>query len=135
MSGPIRIGNAEREDAVERLGEHFAAGRLTEDEYTERSEQAYAAQTERDLSSLFTDLPGGYRQEREQRRRPGPRQTAWGGPPWAGGPPWLGFVVLAVVAVAAACAIVNGHFPFFLIPLGIIAWVVTSRRRRFSRDS
>ena len=59
MTGPeIRIGDAEREAAVQALGEHFAAGRLTKDEFDERSASAYAARTASSLRPLFVDLPG-----------------------------------------------------------------------------
>ena len=53
----VRIGTAEREQALELLGEHFAAGRLTLVEFEERSGKASAATTRADLDVLFTDLP------------------------------------------------------------------------------
>ena len=54
----MRIGDAEREAAVTALGEHYAAGRLTLEEYDERTSRAYAARTLADLWPLFRDLPG-----------------------------------------------------------------------------
>jgi hypothetical protein len=53
----IRISDAERDAAVTALGEHYAAGRLTKDEYDERASQAYAARTASALRPLFVDLP------------------------------------------------------------------------------
>ncbi|MEZ5153716.1 DUF1707 domain-containing protein [Rhodococcus zopfii] len=53
----VRIGTAEREQALQRLGEHFAAGRLTLAEFEERSGKASAATIRSDLEVLFTDLP------------------------------------------------------------------------------
>lgn len=53
----LRIGDAERDAAVNALGEHYAAGRLTKEEYDERSDRAWAARTSRDLWPLFVDLP------------------------------------------------------------------------------
>jgi hypothetical protein len=53
----MRIGHDEREAAVRELGEHFAQGRLTPQEYEERMSAAYAARTVDDLEPLFTDLP------------------------------------------------------------------------------
>jgi TM2 domain-containing membrane protein YozV len=53
----IRIGNAEREQAVTALGEHFAQGRLNPEEFEERMTAAYAARTAHDLDRLFDDLP------------------------------------------------------------------------------
>ncbi|MBM7460076.1 DUF1707 domain-containing protein [Rhodococcus coprophilus] len=53
----VRIGTAEREEAVHLLGEHFAAGRLTLDEFDERVTRATQARTRGDLVPLFRDLP------------------------------------------------------------------------------
>ena len=53
----VRIGDAERDRAVADLGDHFAAGRLTREEFDERIDQAMQARFDRDLRSLFTDLP------------------------------------------------------------------------------
>ncbi|WP_163570545.1 DUF1707 SHOCT-like domain-containing protein [Fodinicola feengrottensis] len=55
---PFRIGDAEREAALGALGEHLAAGRLTMDEYGERTTRAASAQTYGELLAVFTDLPG-----------------------------------------------------------------------------
>jgi hypothetical protein len=54
----LRIGDKDREGAVAALGEHYAAGRLTKQEYDERAEVAYAARTASSLRPLFVDLPG-----------------------------------------------------------------------------
>jgi hypothetical protein len=53
----IRIGDTEREQALEALGEHMTAGRLDLEEYGERSAKITAAKTRGDLTALFTDLP------------------------------------------------------------------------------
>ncbi|HEX6339311.1 MAG TPA: DUF1707 domain-containing protein [Jiangellaceae bacterium] len=53
----IRIGDAERDSAASALGEHYAAGRLTKDEYDERIDRVWAAKVEDDLVPLFSDLP------------------------------------------------------------------------------
>jgi hypothetical protein len=53
----IRIGTAEREQAVTALGDHFAQGRLGPEEFEERMTAAYAARTADDLDRLFADLP------------------------------------------------------------------------------
>jgi Domain of unknown function (DUF1707)/TM2 domain len=57
---PIRIGNAEGEQAVRALGDHFAQGRLEPHEFEERMTAAYAARTAPDLDALFADLPGAH---------------------------------------------------------------------------
>jgi Domain of unknown function (DUF1707) len=53
----VRIGDVERDRAVAALGDHFAAGRLTREEFDERIEQAMQARFDRDLRPLFADLP------------------------------------------------------------------------------
>lgn len=54
----MRIGDAERSQASQALGEHFAKSRLTVTEYEERLDRALRAVTRNDLMALFADLPG-----------------------------------------------------------------------------
>ena len=54
---PVRIGDAERDEALDKLGEHFAAGRLTREELDERTDQAIGARFDSDLEQIFRDLP------------------------------------------------------------------------------
>jgi hypothetical protein len=56
---PVRIGDAERDAALDKLGDHFAAGRLTREELDERTDQAIGARFDRDLEQIFRDLPDG----------------------------------------------------------------------------
>jgi Domain of unknown function (DUF1707) len=92
---PVRIGDAERDKAVTELGDHFAAGRLTREEFDTRVDQAMAARFDRDLQPLFFDLP---------RTQPVPSRPA--GPPpglrlvwpllfW-----WLPLLLVTAVVVA-----------------------------------
>src|SRR5215472_1519247 len=68
----MRIGDAERTDAADRLAKHFSDGRLDETEFGERLDRAMRAKTMADLSGLLADLPpdpapplqGGRRQQR-----------------------------------------------------------------------
>jgi Domain of unknown function (DUF1707) len=53
----LRIGDAERDAAMVQLREHFAAGRLTFDELTERIDLALAAKTQGQIDRLMADLP------------------------------------------------------------------------------
>jgi Domain of unknown function (DUF1707) len=53
----LRIGDAERDVAMDQLREHFAAGRLTLDELTERIDGALAAKTQTQIDALMADLP------------------------------------------------------------------------------
>lgn len=62
--GTERIGDAERDTVCEELAIHFSAGRLKEDEFTERMERATEAVTGDDLTATLTDLPMLTAQER-----------------------------------------------------------------------
>lgn len=53
----LRVSDQQRERAAEQLREHFAAGRLTEDEFSERVQSAYSSRTESQLRQLLSDLP------------------------------------------------------------------------------
>jgi hypothetical protein len=53
----LRVSDLEREQVVQELREHFAAGRLSDDELSERSQKAYEARTNAELRSLLADLP------------------------------------------------------------------------------
>jgi hypothetical protein len=53
----IRVSDAERTEMADRLGAHFAEGRLNQAEFDERVAQAMNAKTRGDLSGLFDDLP------------------------------------------------------------------------------
>jgi hypothetical protein len=69
----VRIGDAERESAVTALGDHYAAGRITKEEFDDRSGTAWSARTSGDLVPLFTDLP---RLQTPPPRRPRPSQAS-----------------------------------------------------------
>lgn len=53
----LRIGDTERDAAVERLQKHYMAGRLNADEFNERMTAALAAHYQNELDKLFADLP------------------------------------------------------------------------------
>ena len=55
--GQVRIGDAERDQAVAALSDHFVAGRITQAEFEERSDQATRARYDDDLAPMFADLP------------------------------------------------------------------------------
>ncbi len=54
----LRLSDTERDEAVARLAEHAAVGRLTLEELTERVGAAMSAVTGADLAPIFADLPG-----------------------------------------------------------------------------
>ena len=57
--GRLRASDADRERAVDVLKAAFAEGRLTKDEFDQRVEQAHAARTYAELSTVTHDLPAG----------------------------------------------------------------------------
>ena len=53
----LRVSDQDRDLAAQQLRDHFAAGRLSEDELNERIERAYSAKTQQQLGDLLSDLP------------------------------------------------------------------------------
>ncbi|HEY2579095.1 MAG TPA: DUF1707 domain-containing protein [Streptosporangiaceae bacterium] len=74
MNERIRISDADRERVAARLREHFAEGRLTQDELDERITATFSAKTLGDLRPILADLP------ESAPVTPQARQA----PPWAG---------------------------------------------------
>jgi hypothetical protein len=70
--GDIRVSDADRDQAASELGEAFQVGRLTADEFRERSGQAMDARTGKELTALLADLPV----ERPLAPRPAPEERA-----------------------------------------------------------
>lgn len=120
----LRIGDAERDAAVSSLGEHFAAGRLTREEFDERLERAWAAKTTEEVDPLFVDLPPANDHRAAVRAGRGApigftaRPDRSVGRPRRGLPPPLVFLVL----VALVIAVINS-LPFILIALGVL-WLL-----------
>ncbi len=56
-SDRMRVGTAEREQAIALLREHYEAGRLDPAEHEARLTKAHDAVTRADLEALFADLP------------------------------------------------------------------------------
>jgi DUF1707 SHOCT-like domain len=122
----LRIGDAEREAAVTALGEHYATGRLSKEEYDERATVAYEARTLAALHPLFADLPLPH----------GPLQPA--APSFRAGPgpraprprrfPWFPVIVLALVLAI----VTSKFFLFWLVILG--AWFFAKSRRAHGRE-
>jgi hypothetical protein len=55
--GDLRVSDAERDLAVSELSRAFQVGRLTTEEFQQRSDQALAARTGNELTALLADLP------------------------------------------------------------------------------
>jgi hypothetical protein len=53
----LRASDEQRERAARDIREHFAAGRLSEDELDERVQAVYSAKTQQELNKVMADLP------------------------------------------------------------------------------
>jgi uncharacterized membrane protein YccC len=53
----LRVSDEQRDRAAAEIREHFAAGRLTDEELSERVQAAYDARTQGELETLMADLP------------------------------------------------------------------------------
>ena len=73
----MRVSDAEREAAASELREHFAAGRLDQEELDERLTRAFAAKTHGDLNAIFTDLPSSGHGWAGPAGPAGSQQSAW----------------------------------------------------------
>jgi hypothetical protein len=123
-TGEMRASDADRDLAIAELSEHFQTGRLTREEFDDRSARALQARTGQELSGLFTDLPDA----------DGPR--VWPGPARLDRPARCrrpgAFVIVGVVAAIAIASLIGnvGHVGFghggfgWLIPLFIVVLVL-----------
>jgi len=131
-SGPVRIGDAERDQAVAMLSEHFVAGRLTQDEFEERSEHATRARYADDLAPLFDDLPDPGELQLVQGpwspRAVRPRQQRRPGPPPA-------FVMLApILMIGLVITAIMLTAPWLLWGLFWIALFSGAHRHRWQHQ-
>ena len=58
--GQLRASDADRDRAVSALSEAFQYGRITREEFEQRSAQALSARTGNELTALVADLPSGH---------------------------------------------------------------------------
>jgi hypothetical protein len=122
--GPeLRIGDAEREAAVTALGEHYAAGRLTKEEFDERSSRAWEARTSSAMWPLFADLP-----------RTDTRSAARDAPPHGrrhgAGRPWWVVLFVPVLMFLVVLTVIT-HLPIVL--LAVVVWLLWARRHGMRR--
>jgi len=137
----IRASDEDRGQAAAALGEHYAAGRLTLEEFQQRLDQAYAATTLGELRDLLADLPvrdlgqlpalPGGKPPLPQRQTPGPLQIPAGGSVpalRAAWPAWLA-ISLGVIVIWLLSGATGG--PWFLwIALPLVFLMLRRRTRR-----
>jgi hypothetical protein len=119
---PLRIGDAERDRAIAELGDHFAAGRLSTEEFEQRVDQAIKARFNDDLDPLFVDLPRTPEPSMESRSHQ--RSDAHLG--WS---PVLWFAPLLVVCAVVAAVLLSAPWLVWMI---LWMFLITGffRRRR-----
>jgi hypothetical protein len=144
----LRVGDAERRAAMLALDAHLEAGRLSVDEYGDRSAAAVTAVHRRDLAALFADLPAPHPSLPRRAGDPAVPAVPVAGEvrpaghdavvahPGAGLA--LGLLIMVVFAlpaiIGAAAAGVVPAGGFLLLPLLFIAFGGAARRRRGHRD-
>ena len=120
-SGSLRVSDADRDRAIAELSEHYQAGRITTEEFEDRSGRALQARTTADLADLFTDLP--------RRQAPATGAPATGATSTAPASPakaWPARVPVApvtILAVIAVLALLSGHL-FHIVWVPVVAIVV-----------
>jgi hypothetical protein len=121
-SSKLRVSDAERDQAVSELTSAFETGRLTMEEFNERSSQALQAKTRGDLAELFTDLPSGL-----PAAPPAPAEVPALPARGFAGPALVGVAALLLVTViSVASSLQEHHTVIFVAP--IILWLLFFRR-------
>jgi hypothetical protein len=125
MSGypGIRASDEDRSQIADALGEHYAAGRLTLEEFQERLDEIYAATTLGELDHLMADLPGTDLSRLPRRRAPGQVQVPPGGTVLARRSAWRFWLAVSVVAFAIWVLGGASGGPWFLwaaVPLALL---------------
>lgn len=120
-TGSLRVGDAERDEAAAALGEHFAQGRLSREEYDDRLAAAFAAKTGGELQSLFRDLPAP---------RPGTPIRVAAARPRPGRPRGFRLPLFPLFLVLIGLAIVLDAWWVLFIGLGVAFCLRSSRRQR-----
>ena len=132
MSPPeLRIGDEEREAAVSALGEHYVAGRLTKQEFDDRSAVAWKARTNSDLAPLFVDLPPLHQAARPPARQPSTATPAWPARP---SPRRTGFrvPVLPMVLIIVGLVMLTDGWAIPLLILGAFLWMKVAVGRHWA---
>jgi hypothetical protein len=130
--GDIRVSDAERDQAVAELSKHFQAGRLTQEEFEDRSGRALTARTGSELHALFTDLPRD-----DDIAGPGMGQMPTQFPGYVrrtGHVPMARAIIACVIAAIVAGNVLSntGHANFgWIVPVAILCFVFLRVGRRW----
>lgn len=118
----LRVCDADRNEAADRLSKHYGDGRLDEAELNERLDAAMKAKTHADLSGLFHDLPDPGTPTPQAAPRPRPTRLFVR----------VIFLILVVAVISAAThALVWGFAPWLLIGVVAFLWLRHMDRRRY----
>lgn len=125
MSGypGIRASDEDRSRTATALGEHYAAGRLTLEEFQERLDKVYAAKTLGELNRQMADLPRTDLGRLPERRAPGPVQVPADGSALAWRAAWRFWLAIGIVAFVIWLLGGASGGPWFLwvaVPLGLL---------------
>lgn len=112
----LRVSDAERQTVADRLGQHYADGRLDQAEFDDRVGRAMNAKTRADLSGLFSDLPETGAPAVADHQALGRRRRH----------PVLVFVLLVLFIMATAHAVLWATLPWLWVAfLGLALLFVT----------
>jgi Domain of unknown function (DUF1707) len=117
----MRVSDAERAEVADRLSQHYGEGRLDQEEFSRRLDQAMGATTQGDLNGLFQDLPGdeepgtppaghtgtANRGTAESAGAGDTRDPAYRHRPRRGLRHLIGFVLIVVIAIAVGHAVAS----------------------------
>src|SRR4051812_49755574 len=95
MDDTLRAADRDRDQVAEALREHYAQGRLSMEEFDERSTAAVKATTMGDLRELTADLPNLTEPQEAPRS-----------------PRWIAAASITATAAVLAIVMIFGHFKF-----------------------
>jgi len=117
-SAEMRASDADRDAVLSDLSENFQAGRLTTEEFEDRTGRALAARTWGELKDLLRDLPSTLP---EPRARVGVASSAAQPerPSGRGAPASIAVLAAIGIAVAVSAGVAHGSWGFLWVVLGL----------------